>query len=319
LRYVYSEPLQRDVSVVGFGCASLGSRIAAADGLRALGAAHERGITWYDVAPAYGEGNAEAILGSFLVARREEVVVCTKVGIAPGGGKSRLSWVKPMARAVVNAAPALRGVVRAARPGNQKLAITPQLIEQSVAESLRRLRTDYIDVIALHDAEPEECAQESIIAALSGIIQSGRARTVSIASRAESVISGAAAWTGYGIAQVPGSLLTADIDLLDAELGRPLFRVVHGAFGVNGVLAALKARLHKPEARLRLAGLGYSGSIEEIATSALTDCVFDRNRSGVVLCSMFNPNHLAANCSHANRSPNPGALAAVRAVLELAP
>jgi aryl-alcohol dehydrogenase-like predicted oxidoreductase len=59
--------LGRNVSVLGFGCASLGSRIGARPGLLALEQAFDAGISWYDVAPSYGDGNAEAILGNFLV------------------------------------------------------------------------------------------------------------------------------------------------------------------------------------------------------------------------------------------------------------
>ena len=45
-------------SRLGFGCASLGSRVAAADGLNALAAAFDAGVNWFDVAPAYGAGEA---------------------------------------------------------------------------------------------------------------------------------------------------------------------------------------------------------------------------------------------------------------------
>ena len=75
--------LGRQASVVGFGCASLGSRIGADQGLRALADAHAHGVTWFDLAPAYGAGEAEAIFGRFLAGRRDQVLVCSKVGLAP--------------------------------------------------------------------------------------------------------------------------------------------------------------------------------------------------------------------------------------------
>src|SRR5579863_1440738 len=68
---------------LGLGCASLGSRIAPAEGARALAAAFEAGVRWYDVAPPYGAGEAETILGDFLKGRRRQVSVTTKVGLAP--------------------------------------------------------------------------------------------------------------------------------------------------------------------------------------------------------------------------------------------
>lgn len=319
MRYAYAEPLDREVSVVGFGCASLGSRVSPADGLRLLGAAHEQGVTWFDVAPAYGDGNAEAILGSFLGPRRDKVVVCTKLGLAPSRAGRLLGWIKPAARSAMNAAPGLRSALRAARPANAKMAITPALIEQSVSQSLRRLGTDYIDVIALHDATPTECANEEVIATLSRIVESGRARAVSIASRADSVVAGAVAWEGYSIAQISGSALSGDLRQLNSDLSRPLFRVVHGIFGVDGPLAALKARIKDPSVKRNLASLGYSGgSLEEIAASALMDYALWANRDGVVLCSMFSADHLSANCARASRYPSSEKAMALAALLGVA-
>ena len=73
-----------ETSAIGFGCASLGSRVSRAAGLRALEDAFERGVTWFDVAPAYGSGQAETILGEFAARRRDRIGICTKVGmVAP--------------------------------------------------------------------------------------------------------------------------------------------------------------------------------------------------------------------------------------------
>ena len=55
-----------ETSCLGFGCASLGSRVGAAPGLRALAAAHDAGVAWFDLAPLYGAGRAEEIAGRFL-------------------------------------------------------------------------------------------------------------------------------------------------------------------------------------------------------------------------------------------------------------
>ena len=45
-----------ETSCLGFGCASLGSRVDAAEGRRALEAAIDAGVTWFDLAPVYGGG-----------------------------------------------------------------------------------------------------------------------------------------------------------------------------------------------------------------------------------------------------------------------
>src|SRR5215831_14662158 len=70
-------------SVVGMGCASLGSRVGRREGLTALNRAFGGGITWFDVAPSYGDSAAESILGEFARGKRDKLQICTKVGIRP--------------------------------------------------------------------------------------------------------------------------------------------------------------------------------------------------------------------------------------------
>ena len=74
-----------ETSCLGFGCAALGSRVDAAEGRRALAAAFDGGVTWFDLAPVYGAGQAEAIAAPFLRAYRDEVRSATKAGLALGG------------------------------------------------------------------------------------------------------------------------------------------------------------------------------------------------------------------------------------------
>ena len=75
-----------ETSALGFGCASLGTRAGAAAGRRALEEAHAAGVTWFDLAPVYGGGAAEAIAAPFLKAHRDTVQVATKAGLALGAG-----------------------------------------------------------------------------------------------------------------------------------------------------------------------------------------------------------------------------------------
>ena len=87
-----------ETSCLGFGCASLGSRVGEAPGLRALEAAFDAGVTWLDLAPLYGAGRAEEIAGRFLKGRRDAVQVCSKVGLAPTTGGLKAALL-PAARA----------------------------------------------------------------------------------------------------------------------------------------------------------------------------------------------------------------------------
>ncbi len=111
------------VSVIGLGCNNFGSRLDV-DGTRAVvDAAIDAGITLLDTSDTYGGGGgSERALGEILGSRRDQVVLATKFGhqnVDMGYGR------RPARRA---AAPSIR---------------------RAVTESLRRLRTDYIDLYQL--------------------------------------------------------------------------------------------------------------------------------------------------------------------------
>src|SRR5689334_8356983 len=103
------------VSALGFGCASLGSRVSHKAGVAAVERALEAGISWFDVAPSYGDGEAEIILGKAL--RGANVAILTKVGLqasAPSGVK-RL--IRGFVRPIVALAPGLRAMIKPMRSG----------------------------------------------------------------------------------------------------------------------------------------------------------------------------------------------------------
>lgn len=100
MRTVRVAALGCDVPVLGFGRASLGSRISASKGERALAVAREHGVRWFDVAPPYGDGEAERLLGRFLHGgKRDEAIICTKFGL----DRPRISFAKRLARPVARA------------------------------------------------------------------------------------------------------------------------------------------------------------------------------------------------------------------------
>ena len=169
-------------SRLGFGCASLGSRIAPGDGLHALAAAFDAGVNWFDVAPAYGAGEAETLLGRFLRGRRERAFVVTKVGMAPPRRLGALRLAYTLGRPFAARAKALRSGFRSlGATRNRRMPLTAELVERSIGESLRRLGVDCVDVYALHDPDPADVAREDICAALARVIEHGQARAVAVA------------------------------------------------------------------------------------------------------------------------------------------
>lgn len=169
-----------NASRLGLGCASLGSRVEASKGLRGLERAFDHGVNWFDLAPSYGDGEAEGIFGTFASSRRDRIHICTKVGLAPSAVGPLARALKPLAQRLVTIAPRLRSLVRRARPAPRRLALEGQLITSSLDASLRRLRTDYVDVLALHYPDLDILAREDVLEALQHATASGKARPLEL-------------------------------------------------------------------------------------------------------------------------------------------
>jgi aryl-alcohol dehydrogenase-like predicted oxidoreductase len=288
-------------SRLGFGCASLGSRISAGDGLNALAAAFDAGVNWFDVAPAYGAGEAETLLGRFLRGRRDRAFVVTKVGMAPPRRLGALRLAYTLGRPLAARAVALRSGFRSlAATRNRRMPLTAELVERSIGESLRRLGVDCVDVYALHDPDPADVARDDIRAALARAIDRGQTRAVAVAGRFEACRAALRAGAPYTALQTS----VADLDYGGAELaGAGLLLVSHSVFGVGGgALARLRGKLAAaPQRHRRLVAAGYDADSRRAAAELLLDCALANNPRGVVLASMFDADHRAADLARARR------------------
>jgi aryl-alcohol dehydrogenase-like predicted oxidoreductase len=139
------------VSVVGLGCNNFGRRLDTDGARTVVDAAIEAGVTLLDTAESYGgHGASEAILGEILEGRRDQVVLATKFGHQ----SSDLGY----------------GPAAGAKGGRS-------YIRRAVTESLRRLRTDYIDLYQLHTPDPVTPIAETI-AALDELVREGKVRYI---------------------------------------------------------------------------------------------------------------------------------------------
>ena len=264
MRRILLPGLDLETSVLGFGCASLGSRVSPRAGLSALHRAFDAGVTWFDLAPAYGAGEAESIFAGFLAQRRDSVQILTKVGLAPpvrsGALRAAYSVLRPVAGT-------LRKIVKpAGLTQNCSLPITGALIEASIATSLARLRTDHVDVLALHDPDPEAVTRDDVLRALERVVARGQARGVGVAGSAQACLAGAAPDLSYRLFQTAVDADGATFAAISRQAGRPVATIGHSVMRNNPTNgdAALRAALAA-------------------------------NPDGVTLLSMFDPAHLAAN------------------------
>lgn len=144
------------VSVVGFGCMSLGE--GGPDTERLIHRAIELGINFFDTADLYNKGLNETCIGRILTGRREQVIVATKVGNQWHGDGSGWDW-------------------------NPRKAY----ILRAVEESLRRLRTDRIDLYQLHGGTIDDPIDETI-EAFELLQQQGKIRYYGLSSIRPNVI-----------------------------------------------------------------------------------------------------------------------------------
>jgi len=133
------------VSAVGLGCNNFGRRVDL-EGTRAVvDAALAEGITFFDTADIYGRGQSEEFLGQVLEGRRDQIVLATKFGMDMGDGRGP------------------RG--------------SPDYIRQAVEASLRRLRTDVIDVYWYHEPDGETPIARTL-EALNELVRAGTVRAI---------------------------------------------------------------------------------------------------------------------------------------------
>ena len=137
-----------EVSALGLGCMGLSYGYGPATdrqaGLRLIRAAVERGVTFFDTAEAYGPFANEELVGEALEPYREQVVIATKFGFRDG---------------LVDAG----------------LDSRPEHIRQVVAASLKRLRTNHIDLLYQHRVDPS-VPIEDVAGAVKELIGEGKVR-----------------------------------------------------------------------------------------------------------------------------------------------
>lgn len=298
------------VSKLAFGCAPMMGRIGRKKSLQALSAALDGGITYFDTARSYGYGEAEALLGEFLGARRKDVVIGTKFGIAVAKQSSLLkNVVKPLARSVFALVPGLRRGMKGAL-GSQfsRQHFTPAEMRASVEESLQQLRTDYIDVLSIHSCSPEALADDELFGGLTALVQEGKVRHLCISTDATTVKVGLErrgkelnAVQFYYNLQHPEA---EELFLTDPRwntMGKIANQPFGGAEGMQQLAAALAAITGSPEMPASLRRTLESLDAEGRADLALA-FVLEGTGIHVAVCSMYTPEHIKANIRHAQKS-----------------
>ncbi len=282
---------------LGFGCGSVMGRVGRRASLAAMNAAWEAGVTLFDTARSYGYGEAEALLGEFLAGKREQATIITKFGIV---AREQPVWrrvAKPVVRAALTAVPALRARLRRGLANEMSApAFSVAGLNASLEESLRALRTDYVDVLLAHEAPASLMQQDDLMEALARLVQAGKVLRVGVSGSqqvAASVVAEGSAT--LSVVQFPANRwIAAEPSLRSASCLRIANHTFGGALRVKEMQAKLIAMASDPkvpeELRERLRG-DLDVVLAEIAFSAA------RLETGAewIVASMLQKKHLKAN------------------------
>jgi len=163
----------RETSRIGFGCGRLVGGATVGTSIRLIEQARMLGITHFDVAPSYGLGFAEDVLAKAL-ADDDAVTVTTKVGIGRPTNAKLKSVARQILRPLLSASPQLRKRLASKAGAGARDQFAPSTVEQSLTESLRRLRRDRVDVLLLHEPSPDSVTPE-LASMMEAFVREGRA------------------------------------------------------------------------------------------------------------------------------------------------
>ena len=277
--------------------------------MKLLDTAFDSGIRHFDVAAMYGLGETEAEIGNFAFGRRDQITIATKFGL----GVSR--WVAPLApyqdpaRAVLERLPKARRAVktRADRPAPPRTYSAADA-QTSLERSLRKLRTDYVDMFFVHDPRPDDDVRaDELVDFFTTAKTAGKIRAWGVSQDAHPELPTLQRLGQSAVLQVRSDIFN------DFVPGEP--RITFGVMGraYSRVLDAFQTDF---TARTRWSReLGLDLTHPEAIAHLLLDDALTVNRTGVVLYSTLNVERLRDTASRSNLHPDPAQVGRVRALI----
>ena len=259
-------------SVLGFGCAPILGAVGATESHRAIEIALEHGVNHFDLARSYGYGDAERFVGRVLAKKRHSVRIATKFGIRANWKAKILRPIKPIVRRFKQRhasfdRPTVQPTFRyAADRFHDRVPIDAKHLESSLNESLRALRTDFVDFLFIHEPEAFIEQWEDVFSAAARLKKAGKVRCFGLATPNPFSVMHESYLDQFDVLQFAKPSTLSDYSQLIDKRGSQN----------NVIFSPLRNR----------------GD-----TSAINELIRIRNdfQKSVILCTMFNPNHIEAN------------------------
>jgi aryl-alcohol dehydrogenase-like predicted oxidoreductase len=216
------------VSELGLGCARLGGAFQSnpRQFLDVIAAAYDAGINFFDTADMYSQGESEMLVGRGLRGRRDRVIIASKAGYQLPARRKLIGHIKPLVRPVIRLLKLRRDQLPAGSRGEVTQDFSPSYLERSVEGSLRRLKTDYLDLFQLHSPSREVIERGEFEPVVDKLRRTGKIRYFGIAVDTLDAFAAALARPGTQSVQFTLSLLE--------QAGAPMFGQA-GQRGVAGI------------------------------------------------------------------------------------
>jgi aryl-alcohol dehydrogenase-like predicted oxidoreductase len=289
-------PASLHTSVAGFGCVGLTALDDDRRAAQLLERALDRGVTHFDVAPLYGFGRAELILGRFLECRRAQVTVTTKFGLAPPKLAAQNPSLVAFAKRILRHLPAVKRLAhRYAAQSTRVSAFSVRDAEASLHSSLRNLRTDYVDVLLLHEGSVEDARNEELLAFADREIARGTVRFYGLGSGSHRVLPDLTKYpAAIKIFQFENDILARQMQAFSGATGRSF--ITHGALRpLTRIAEATRANQALSQEIESQTGVPLTDT-RELTRLLLQRARFD-NPDGIVLFGSTCLEHIDANAA----------------------
>jgi aryl-alcohol dehydrogenase-like predicted oxidoreductase len=299
------------LSKIGFGGSRIGGvfadRNSHKEALVVLRKALDSGITFYDTANIYSQGESESLIGAAFRGRRDQVILATKGGFCLPARGNVVRRIKPLVRPIVQALGLKRTQLPSGISGTLVQDFSASHLTKALEGSLKRLRTDYIDLYQLHSPRAPFLQSGNFgesLEALERLKAQGKLRFYGIATEVPEDVPFCLSAPGISSIQLGFGLLdleALDQGILAAAEARGLGIVARGCFG-GGLLkddlkdAQLKAATLKWQRILALR------SLSKTMGRSVLDLAYQFCRStpsiGVTLIGMRVEEHLRQNLQY---------------------
>lgn len=248
----------------------------------------DSGFRHFDVAPSYGLGTAEDVLGKVLRQCRDQVTIATKVGIGRPSASIMLSFARAVTKPILRVFPPVREYV-SARVGATKprSRFDSNYVRESLAESLRRLQTAHIDLYLMHEIREGDATAELVAFLLESLMKGilgnvGTATAKEVACRLSAHVPELC-----HVRQFSWSVLNPPIDL-----PHEIFVITHGA--LRGAFKPMSEwiALNSGQAREWSNHLDRDVSDDAVLADLLLAASVSENTNGIVLVSSQQPKRI---------------------------